>query len=141
MKRKHLFAARSNETELMDDLNSGGEEMRKTLRELAVINSFLGGNRVTLNAIKQLIDFNEDKVWRILDIGCGDGDILKLIAKWARRKSVKVDLVGIDANPNIIHFAEENCKGLSPASHIRGETPIRRRAVRSLKGQSPYNAD
>ena len=80
----------------MDDLDVGGELINQTLRELETINRLLGGNHVTINGIKKLIDPVEAKVWRILDLGCCGGDILKLIAKWASKNSIKVELIGID---------------------------------------------
>ncbi len=104
------FSQRSTEEEIMDDLNSGGEIINQTLRELETINRLLGGNRVTLDGIRKLIDPAVEKTWKIVDIGCGGGDILKLIAKWGRKEGIKLQLVGIDANPNVIAFAEGNCQ-------------------------------
>ena len=93
----------------MDDLESGGEVIRQTLRELERINEFLGGNHVTISGIKKLVEKDKNKTWKIVDVGCGGGEILKLIANYGRKKDVKMDLVGIDANPNVIAYAEENC--------------------------------
>lgn len=36
---------------------------------------------------------------RILDVGFGDGGMLRAIARWAARSHVEADLVGIDLNP------------------------------------------
>ena len=32
-----------------------------------------------------------------------------LMAKWLRKKGIKAQLIGVDANPNIIHYAERHC--------------------------------
>lgn len=101
------FRERSNETELMDDLQCSGEVIEQTLRELEVINKWLGGNNVTINGIEKLTAGR--KKLRIADVGCGGGDILKLIARWGRKNNIELDLTGIDANPNIIKFASDNC--------------------------------
>ena len=103
------FSQRSYEEELMDDLESGGEVIDQTLRELETINRLLGGNQVTTNGLEKLLQ-NTDGVITIADLGCGGGDILKLIAKWAEKKSIKLKMIGYDANPNIIAFAQDNCK-------------------------------
>lgn len=109
-KKQALLRNRSYEEELMDDLKSSGEVIEQTLRELEVINRLLGGNYVTTNGIQKLIaELNTDETLVIADLGCGGGDIMKLIAKWALKRQIKVDLVGFDANPNIIAYAEENC--------------------------------
>lgn len=93
----------------MDDLECGGEVLNQTLRELETINKLLGGNKVTMSAIKKLIDPSIDKTWTIVDVGCGGGDMLMLIADWARKTSIKVELIGVDANPHVIEYAESNC--------------------------------
>ena len=42
------FANRSTDPEIMDDLLYAGSMMDQTLRELEIINRWLGGNAVTL---------------------------------------------------------------------------------------------
>ncbi|WP_380784669.1 methyltransferase domain-containing protein [Sphingomonas sp. R86521] len=39
------------------------------------------------------------KSLRILDVGFGDGDMLRRIARWAAKRGVSVELVGVDLNP------------------------------------------
>jgi 2-polyprenyl-3-methyl-5-hydroxy-6-metoxy-1,4-benzoquinol methylase len=39
------------------------------------------------------------KALRILDVGFGDGDMLRAIARWADKHGQPVELVGIDLNP------------------------------------------
>ena len=36
---------------------------------------------------------------RVLDVGFGDGDLLRRIARWAAKRRLAVELVGIDLNP------------------------------------------
>lgn len=103
------FSQRSEEIELMDDLESSGKVIELTLRELETINKWLGGNFVTINGISQLIKSQKGKI-SIADLGCGGGDMLKLIAKWGRKIKAEFELIGVDANPNIIEFAKQNCK-------------------------------
>lgn len=101
------LANRSQQEEIMDDLASSGPVINQTLHELETINTLLGGNYVTLNGLRSLIDDGySNKSIAVADLGCGGGDILRLIAKWGRQKRINLQLVGIDANPNIIRFAE-----------------------------------
>jgi len=90
----------------MDDLEFHDGVVFQTLRELDFINQWLGGNAVTLNAV--------EKVWKaipkeqsisIVDIGCGSGEMLLLIAKKAADQRRNVQLIGIDANPHIVSYA------------------------------------
>jgi 2-polyprenyl-3-methyl-5-hydroxy-6-metoxy-1,4-benzoquinol methylase len=103
------LSVRSPQIEIMDDLNCSGEVVNQTLRELETINTLLGGNHVTINGIKQLLKNRiSTKPLVIGDLGCGGGDILKLIDQWSKRKNISLSLIGIDANPNIIDFAKKN---------------------------------
>ncbi len=103
------FAQRSHDIEIMDDLHCAGEVIDQTLRELEIINRLLGGNYVTISGVKALLKNRSSKeVITIADLGCGGGDILKLVAHWGRENSLPMQLTGIDANPNIIAFARAN---------------------------------
>jgi len=99
---------RSNKTEIMDDFSMKGELLRDTLDKLGNINKWLGGNRVTLSGVKQLLkDKSKDKIYTIIDLGCGHGDILRLIADFGRQENYQFKLIGIDANQDAIDYANE----------------------------------
>lgn len=104
---------RANEPEIMDDLNCSGEVVYQTLRELDVINRWLGGNAVTLGGLKRMIRLNDTvhSPISIADLGCGSGDLLRQMAEFGRRTKIPLQLVGIDANPHIIEFARQHCAG------------------------------
>ena len=99
---------RSDETEIMDDFTMKGELMRDTLDKLGSINKWLGGNRITLDGIGQLLKgYPKDKTFTIIDLGCGHGDILRLVADFGRKKGYNFKLIGIDANQDAIDYANE----------------------------------
>ena len=101
------FKKRSDEIELMDDLTCSGEIIDQTLRELEFINTWLGGNQVTMSGVKKLLrDVDKKKEIVLADLGCGGGDMLRLIDRWAQKKGYIIKLIGFDANPNIIEFAQ-----------------------------------
>lgn len=99
---------RSNKTEIMDDFSMKGELLRDTLDKLGNINKWLGGNRVTICGIKKLLTGQpKDKTYTIIDLGCGHGDILRLVADYGRKAGYKFKLIGIDANQDTIDYANE----------------------------------
>ncbi len=99
---------RSSEQELMDDFTMQGELLRDTLDKLGNINKWLGGNSITLNGVEKLLkEKDKSRTYTIVDLGCGHGDILRLIAKWGRRHNFKLKLIGIDANTYAIEYANE----------------------------------
>lgn len=102
------FRERSMEPEIMDDLTCSGEIVNQTLREIDTINRLLGGNSVTVSGVQELLGKSKNRTITIADVGCGGGEILKLVAQWGRKKRVALSLTGIDANPAITDFARIN---------------------------------
>jgi 2-polyprenyl-3-methyl-5-hydroxy-6-metoxy-1,4-benzoquinol methylase len=99
---------RSDEIELMDDFKLEGETLRDTLNKLGNINKWLGGNRITVNGVANLLkDKPKDQTYHIIDLGCGHGDMLRLIAKWAKKKGYRLELLGVDANLDAVNYAGE----------------------------------
>ena len=113
------FDTRSDKVEVMDDLDCAGEVLEQTLRDLEFINKWLGGNKITLRAIQQLLTSFPDRVITIADLGCGSGEMLRVIDSWGRKKNLKLNLVGIDANPHIIAIAKNNLKN---CPHVQLQT-------------------
>ena len=105
---------RTEKEELMDDFSIGGDLMRDTLDKLEKINRWLGGNKVTINGLKEILkNHPKEKELSIVDIGCGHGDILRDVAIFAKKNGYKVNLIGIDANPTAIDYAKELSKNYS----------------------------
>jgi 2-polyprenyl-3-methyl-5-hydroxy-6-metoxy-1,4-benzoquinol methylase len=104
------FKVRSQEVEIMDNLLCDGEVVHQTLRELEIINRLLGGNYVTISGIKKLLADSSRTDISIADLGCGGGDMLKLISKWGKQNKFNFQLTGIDANPHIVEFAQTHSK-------------------------------
>ncbi|MCX7636463.1 MAG: methyltransferase domain-containing protein [Cyclobacteriaceae bacterium] len=99
------LSQRIHTPELMDDLTCSGEVVHQTLRELDVINKWLGGNMVTLQALQQILPVNPNRVITIADLGCGSGEMLKRISE--SFPGYPFQLTGFDANPHIIAYARQ----------------------------------
>lgn len=110
-----MLKRRSEELEIMDDLNISGEVVEQTLRELNIINRRLGGNQISVTAFKKLAKGRD--VVTLADLGCGGGDIMMEMASWARKKGVKVRFTGIDANEHIVSYAERNTEKFSEIAY------------------------
>jgi len=105
---------RTDKEELMDDFSIGGNLLRDTLDKLEKINRCLGGNLVTVKALKKALkNHPKEQELTIVDIGCGHGDILRDVAKFGRKNGYKMKLIGMDANPNAIAYAKELSKEFS----------------------------
>lgn len=110
------LSQRSDEEELMDDLLCEGPVVDQTLAELDVINRLLGGNQISLHAFKALLK-NRTEPIHLVDLGCGSGDLMKVMADLCRKQGIKASFTGIDANPNIVAYAEEHTKNYPEISY------------------------
>ena len=109
---------RTNKTEIMDDFELKGPELVKTLNDLDNINKWLGGNRITVNGVARLLeDIPKSQAVTIVDIGCGNGAMLRQIASWARKNNREVHLTGIDANIHTIEIARKMSFGFSEINY------------------------
>ncbi len=52
------------------------------------------------------------------DWGCGGGDSLRRIAVWARKKNLKIKLIGIDATSAAVEYAREKSAKFPEISYI-----------------------
>ncbi len=105
---------------MMDELEMGGDDMAKTLDELEIINRMLGGYSVVTHAIEKLLKENsEKKTIALADLGCGGGDTLRVLAKWARNKNIAIQITGIDANEFIVQYATEKSKHFPEISYMQ----------------------
>ena len=102
---------RSTRREIMDDFELQGEALRETLDDLDKVNTWLGGNKVTLEGVKKILNSTcFIQPVSIMDVGCGNGSLLKEVADYGRRRGIKMKLQGVDANEHAIRLARENTK-------------------------------
>ena len=66
------------------------------LHDLARVNRWTFTARPALAFLQRTI--RPGDAFSLLDVGFGDGDILRAIARWARRRGVDARLVGVDLN-------------------------------------------
>jgi 2-polyprenyl-3-methyl-5-hydroxy-6-metoxy-1,4-benzoquinol methylase len=100
------FAQRSYQTELLDEDNIPFKDIQQNLRELDVINRWLGGHRITIKGLQQLL---KGRTYiHVCEIGCGGGDNLLALLQWCQHKKIAVRLTGIDIKPTCIQYAAQS---------------------------------
>jgi ubiquinone/menaquinone biosynthesis C-methylase UbiE len=126
---------RSNEKELIDDLELDNDALRENLEELALINKYLGGNQVTISGLSSLMfdvrcsmfGIFQDRTSNIehrtsrltiADLGCGGGDMLIVMANWAKKQNLNAQFIGIDANDFMINFAQKRTANYQNISYL-----------------------
>lgn len=99
---------RTDTIETMDDFTMEGEILRDALDKIAKINQLLGGNQLTLQGVQDLISsISKSKEIVIVDVGCGNGDMLRTLADFGLKNKLKFQLIGIDANRFTISHAQQ----------------------------------
>ena len=114
-----MLAERSRATELMDDPALDAGDYAAVLDDLAQVNRMTLAYRPTLAFLKRAV--GERKRFSLLDVGFGDGDMLRVIARWARRRGIEARLEGIDINPNSAAAARRATPDSLPISYRTGD--------------------
>ncbi len=100
--------SRSTAIEIMDDMDMEGDLLQRSLDKLDWINKWLGGNQITINGLDRLLQgLPKERELTIVDVGCGSGDMLRIIAKKMRQAGRSVKLIGIDANAFTVDYARQ----------------------------------
>ena len=81
----------------MDSLALDPAVYARILGDLDRVNSWTFARRPTLGFLRRGI--GDLRHFRLLDVGFGQGDMLRAVARWARRRGLSAELVGIDLNP------------------------------------------
>lgn len=103
---------RSNEPEIMDDFAMEGEILRDALDKIAKINQLLGGNLLTLRGVQDLLKtIPNQKEISIIDVGCGNGDMLRTLSDYGLKHHLNFKLTGIDANAFTLNHAKQLSSG------------------------------
>jgi 2-polyprenyl-3-methyl-5-hydroxy-6-metoxy-1,4-benzoquinol methylase len=100
-----MLAERATQDELMDDPALDAGTYTEVLHDLAHVNTVTMARRPTLAFLERAVGTH--KRFNLLDVGFGDGDMLRAIAKWAARRGIEARLVGIDLNPHSVAAARE----------------------------------
>ena len=103
------FSRRADTPELMDDPAVDFETFRACLVDLAKVNAWTFAYRPTFAFLNPICDggrWPQDRPVAILDVGSGYGDMLRLVAKWAKARGLAVRLQGLDRNPWAARSAE-----------------------------------
>jgi SAM-dependent methyltransferase len=114
------FNERSLQGELLDAPEVPAQLLVRNLRELDFLNRKSGGHRVSLEGIKMLMT-EKKKVYHIVDLGCGSGDLLRYIADWAFKRRINIKLTGVDVQPGAISYLKDKSSGYPEISGVTAD--------------------
>jgi 2-polyprenyl-3-methyl-5-hydroxy-6-metoxy-1,4-benzoquinol methylase len=97
------LAVRSRQEEQMDAPDLDPAVYEKVLHDLARVNRWTFTAHPVLAFMKRAARGMTS--FRLIDVGFGDGDILRAIARWAGRRGIAAELVGVDLNEKSVAAA------------------------------------
>lgn len=93
-----MFEKRSERLERIDTGDYTPEEYAVFLREIRFINRFIGDVRALKKTFLREIAAKKQREFSVLDVGAGSGEMLRVVADFARRKNLKCELLGLELN-------------------------------------------
>jgi len=109
---------RLDSPEIMDDFDLPAEEIIPVLKGLGKVNAIFGGHAAIINALKK---FPIKSNYSIADWGCGGGDTLIAIAKWADKNNFPLNFIGIDASPATVEFARGQSSNYKNIRYVQAD--------------------
>jgi SAM-dependent methyltransferase len=113
------LATRAIAEELMDGEDLDAATYAEVVGDLAKVNAITLAARPTLDFLargsKGMTSF------RLLDVGFGDGDMLRRIARWAKKRGIIAELVGVDLNPRSELAARAHTPDDLAISYVTGD--------------------
>jgi SAM-dependent methyltransferase len=91
------LSVRALEEEQMDDAGLPPEEYQAVLADLGRVNRWTFAARPTLGFLARAT--RGAKAFTLLDVGYGEGGMLRSVAAWAAKRGIEARLTGIDLNP------------------------------------------
>ena len=112
---------RSLEKEMMDLPDQPKQLLEEDLRNLRIINRYLGGYRGVIRAVARLVEEQKLARFSLLDVGAGSGDIPARIATRIRKKRIAARLVAIETEPVTVAVAAEKTRDYPEISLVQGD--------------------
>jgi len=105
------------------------EDLQECLRDLALMNRLTRAHRPTMLWLESVLSprsqnrdlgHPDSGAIKLVDVGCGYGDMLRRIERWAVGRGIAMELVGIDVNANAIRAAREATPEASKVRFVLG---------------------
>ena len=113
------LAHRALAEELMDADDLSSEIYAAVVGDLAKVNVVTLAARPTLDFLRR--GTAGMTRFKLLDVGFGDGDMLRRIARWAAKRGIAAELVGVDLNPRSALAATAHGGAAAPICYITGD--------------------
>jgi 2-polyprenyl-3-methyl-5-hydroxy-6-metoxy-1,4-benzoquinol methylase len=112
---------RSSEAEMMDFPGQPKDLLIDDLRNLRLINRYLGCHRNVLRGLARALGGCELAQFTLLDVGTGSADIPARIIGWARRLKLECHITALEREPVTLEQAAAGTRGMAGISLVCGD--------------------
>ena len=112
---------RSTEKEMMDLPGNPKALLVEDLRNLRIINRYLGGYRGVITGLRRLVGQDRMRQFSLLDVGTGSADIPKVIVQWARNHGIQAKVVALEPDPVTAEEAAHQTQDCPEITIIRAD--------------------
>lgn len=115
------FRQRSLELEHLDKGDYTAEEYEGCMVELRRVNRWLGDAGALRESLLSEIERLDLQSFSVVDVGAGSGELLRVVAAWARKSGRKTRLAGVELNQRSARAIAEQSRDFPEISAVRGD--------------------
>ena len=115
------FRQRSSQLEHLDKGDYTAEEYEGCIVELQRVNRWLGDAHALRDSLLVEIERLDLQDFSVVDVGAGSGELLQLIADWARESRRGVRLVGVELNARSAEVIEQRSGTFPELTAVRAD--------------------
>jgi len=115
------FRERSLELEHLDKADYSSEEYEGCIVELQRVNRWLGDAQALKDSLLAEIERADLRSFSVIDVGAGSGELLRVIASWARETRRKANLIGLELNARSATAIADESRAFSEITAVRGD--------------------
>ncbi|HEV2828019.1 MAG TPA: methyltransferase domain-containing protein [Pyrinomonadaceae bacterium] len=115
------FRQRSKELEHLDKGDYTAEEYEGCIVELQQVNRWLGDARALRHSLLVEIEKLNLRDFSVIDVGAGSGELLGVIASWARETGRDTQLIGVELNARSAKAIAERASTFPEMSAVRAD--------------------
>jgi SAM-dependent methyltransferase len=116
-----MFSERSYELEHIDKGDYTPEEYEGCLVELRLVNKWLGDARALKRSLVPEVERAALESFSVLDVGAGSGELLRVVAREARRRGWRARLTGLELNERSARAILEESQDFPEITAVRGD--------------------
>ncbi|MDQ3129303.1 MAG: methyltransferase domain-containing protein [Acidobacteriota bacterium] len=116
-----MFQSRSDKLERIDMGDYTAAEYDRFLQDIRLVNRFAGDNRALRQTLGREIKKENLREFSVLDVGAGSGELLRVIAKSARKTNKICRLTGVELNARSAESITEESKDYTEIKAVRAD--------------------